>query len=116
MPWAFYLRGYGTHRYSTLRARSEARASPDAGTSSSRSGTNTRPRGLAEGEIHRLMAGCDRQLRSDLILAFDQAARIVLSRDVLEPDVAQQRAEQRYAVSNEYRDASKYEALDQPGA
>ena len=51
-----------------------------------------------------------------MVLALNQAARIVPRHDVTEPDVARQGAEERNPVSNEHRHASDNETLDEPRA
>ena len=51
-----------------------------------------------------------------MVLAANQPARIVPSRHVTEPNVARQGAEERNSVSNEHRNASDNETLNEPGA
>jgi hypothetical protein len=51
-----------------------------------------------------------------MVLALNQAARIVPSRDVAEPNVARQGAKERNSVSNEHGHASDHETLNEPRA
>ena len=51
-----------------------------------------------------------------MVLALNQAARIVPSRDVAEPNVARQGAKERNSVSNEHGHASDNETLNEPRA
>ena len=51
-----------------------------------------------------------------MVLALNQAARIVASRYMTEPDIARQGAEERNSVSNEHRHASDNETLNEPRA
>ena len=51
-----------------------------------------------------------------MVLALNQAARIVPSRYVTEPHVARQGAEERNSVSNEHRNASDNKTLNEPCA
>src|SRR5260370_1058093 len=55
-------------------------------------------------------------LGANMVLALNQAARIVPSRDVAEPNVARQGAEERNSVSNENGPASDHESLNDPRA
>src|SRR5260370_37342760 len=57
-----------------------------------------------------------RMLGANMVLALNQAARIVPSRDVAEPNVARQGAEERNSVSNEHGHASDHETLNEPRA
>ena len=50
-----------------------------------------------------------------MVLALNQATRIVPSRYVTEPHIARQSAEERNSVSNEHRHASDNETLNEPG-
>src|SRR6266542_6543358 len=52
----------------------------------------------------------------NMVLALNQAARIVPRRYVTEPRVARQGAEERNPVSNEHRHASDHETLNEPRA
>ena len=51
-----------------------------------------------------------------MVLALNQPARIVPSRDVTERDIAWKRAEERDSVSNEHRHASDDETLNKSRA
>src|SRR5712691_2694412 len=55
-------------------------------------------------------------LGANMVLALNQAARIVPGRDVIEPNVARQGAEERNSVSNEHRHAGDDETLNEPCA
>ena len=57
-------------------------------------------------------------LDGDAVFGLHQAAWVVVGGDVMEMDVARQRAEEGNAVSNDHRDASDDEALwrDRGGA
>jgi len=49
-----------------------------------------------------------------MVLALNQPARIVPSRDVTEPDVAREAAEERNSLTDEHRHASDDETLNEP--
>jgi len=51
-----------------------------------------------------------------MVLSLNQAAWIVLRRNMAEPYVARQRSEKRDAISNEHRNASDDQALDEARA
>src|SRR5260370_10589207 len=55
-------------------------------------------------------------LGANMVLALNQAARIVPSRDMAEPNVARQGAKERNSVSNEHGHASDNETLNEPRA
>jgi hypothetical protein len=57
---------------------------------------------------------CNRLPGGNLVLALDQAAGIVPSGYVTEPNVARQGAEERNSVSNEHGNTCDYEALNEP--
>ena len=51
-----------------------------------------------------------------MVLALNQAARIMPSRDVEEPHVSRQRPEEGNALADEHRHPRNHETLNQPGA
>jgi hypothetical protein len=51
-----------------------------------------------------------------MVVAADQAARILPRPYMKEPNVARQGAEERNSLSNEHRHASDNQALNEPGA
>src|SRR5258708_23934158 len=53
---------------------------------------------------------------NNFILALDQAARILLRRDVTESRITRQAAEQRDPLTNEHWDSGDGETLNQAGA
>lgn len=53
---------------------------------------------------------------SDFVFALNQAARIGPCLEMTEPDVARERAEERDPLSDEHRDASNDETLNESGA
>ena len=55
-------------------------------------------------------------LGDNLILTLNQAARVVPRRNVMEPHVAREGAEERNSVSNEHRHPSDDETLNEPRA
>src|SRR2546425_1450008 len=62
------------------------------------------------------LAASRRLSGGNMVLALNQAARIVPRRYVTEPRVARQGAEERNPVSNEHRHASDHETLNEPRA
>src|SRR6266496_2429663 len=64
----------------------------------------------------RCRRSCPTSLAGNMVLALNQAARIVPSRYVMKPHVTRQGAEERNSVSNEHRHASDNETLNEPRA